>query len=37
MKSCGETAGECMTARLNLEMQGLILQQMNQYYVRKII
>ena len=37
MKSCGVTAGECMTALLNLEMQGLILQPMNQYYVRKII
>ena len=37
MKSCGLTAGECMTALLNLEMQGLILQPMNQYYVRKIV
>lgn len=37
MKSCGVTAGECMTALLNLEMQGLILQPMNQYYVRKIV
>ena len=37
MKSCGLTAGECMTALLNLEMQGFILQPMNQYYVRKII
>lgn len=36
MKSCGVTAGECMTALLNLEMQGLILQPMNQYYVRKL-
>ena len=37
MKSCGLTAGECMTALLNLEMQGFILQPMNQYYVRKIV
>ena len=37
MKSCGLTAGECMTALLNLEMQGVILQPMNQYYVRKIV
>ena len=26
-----------MTALLNLEMQGVILQPMNQYYVRKIV
>ncbi len=37
MKICGLTAGECMTALLNLELQGFILQPMNQYYVRKII
>lgn len=37
MKCCALTAGECMTALLNLEFQGLILQPMNQYYVRKII
>ena len=37
MKSCGVTAGECMTALLNLEMQGLILQPMNQYYVEEVI
>ena len=37
MKSCGLTAGECMMALLNLEMQGFVLQPMNQYYVRKIV
>ena len=37
MNSCGLTAGECMSALLNLELQGYILQPMNQYYVRKII
>ncbi len=37
MQLSGLDAGECITALLNLEFQGLILQPMNQYYVRKII
>lgn len=36
MNLCGLASGGCMSALLNLEMDGLIVQAANQYYMRKL-